>query len=170
VFTFTDGIAPLTAMIDGEDYMRVLLDRQASWEAAHPDCRLRPLLDWFVVDGDEQWVILPEHKPQPKRQPKRRVYRSAASIREELARVEAQMTRIAGSGPDDPAAVNISPHARSRAARTAGRRRFAKLDRDLERYAQLDTRRSRLAGRLAAAEAREAKQRATDRIQATPAA
>jgi hypothetical protein len=149
-------IEPLTAPIDAEDYMQLLLKRQAAWEAAHPHYRLRPLLEWFIEPGDERWVHLPA--PAPKRKPAPRVYRSAASIRTELAAVEAQMARIANSGPDDPAAVNISPFARSRAARTAGRRRFAKLDRDLERYTALERRRSRLAGRLASAEAREAKQ------------
>jgi hypothetical protein len=153
---------PLTAPIDGEAYMQVLLDRQAAYEAAHPNRpgalpRMRPLLEWFIQDGDEKWVILPEHKFAPKRTPTPRTYRSAASIREELGALEARMARIAGSGPDDPAAVNLSPFARSRAARNAGRRRFAQLDRDLERYTQLTTRRDQLTGQLRSAETREAK-------------
>lgn len=153
---------PLAAPIDAEDYIQLLLDRQAAWEAAHPYHRLRPLLEWFIEPGDEQWVRLPARTPNaPKPKPTRRVYRSAASIRTELAAVEAKMARIASAGSDDPAAVNLSPYSRSRAARTAGRRRFAQLDRDLERYANLQRRRTRLAGRLAAAEARESKQ--TDR-------
>lgn len=154
-------IEPLAAPIDAEDYMQLLLDRQAAWEAAHPHHRLRPLLEWFIAPGDEQWVCLPAPAPAPKREPTPRVYRSAASIRTELAAVEATMARIASAGPDDPAAVNLSPHARSRAARTAGRRRFAQLDRDLERYANLERRRTRLAGQQVAAEARESQQ--TDR-------
>lgn len=145
----------LSAPIDGEDYIRILLERQAAWEAAHTGPYLRPLLEWFIAPGDEKWVRLPESAPAPKREPKPRVYRPAAEIRTELAKVEATMASIAGSGTDDPAVVNLSPNSRSRAARTAGRHRFAQMDRDLERYAALARRRTRLAGRLAAAEARE---------------
>lgn len=149
------AFVPLAASIDGEAYMQLLLDRQAAWEAAHPLIRLRPLLEWFIHAGDEQWVRLSETAPAPKRETKPRVYRSAASIREELAMVEAKMDRIVGNGSDDNASVNISPYSRSRAARNAGRRRFAQLDRDLERYAALSRRRDGLASRLISAQARE---------------
>lgn len=150
--------APLTEPIDAEDYMKVLLARQAVWETAHPGFRLRPLLEWFIVPGDEEWVRLPEPAPPAeKRQRAPRVYRSAESIRVELSAVEAEMARVAGDDCGDSAVVNLSPLSRSRAARNAGRRRFAKLDRDLERYAKLKTRRDRLASQLARAEAREAK-------------
>ena len=156
--TFTDGVVPLSKPIDGEEYMRVLLDRQAAWETAHPGpgC-FRPLLEWFIADGDEQWVRLPGSTPALKRETRPRVYRSASSIRAELDKVQAEMLRIAGGGYDDPAVVNLSPCSRSRAARTAGRRRFAQMDRDLERYANLERRRANLASRLVSAETREAK-------------
>lgn len=156
--TFTDGVVPLSAPIDGEEYMRVLLDRQAAWEAAHPGPgRFRPLLEWFIVDGDEHQVRLPEATLAPRRVTAPRVYRTAESIRADLAKVEGEMARVAGTGPGDRAAANLSPYSRSRAARNAGRRRFAQLDRDLERYASLERRRVKLVGRLAAAEARELK-------------
>lgn len=72
------------------------------------------------------------------------------------------MARVANNGPDDRAAANLSPNARSRAARNAGRRRFAQMDRVLERYTRLETKRTRLCGQLARAEAREARQAAED--------
>ena len=149
--------APLNAPIDAEDYVDLLLARQAAWHAARPHVSLPLLPEHFIEDGDEKWVILPDAKPAPKRQRTARRYRPAADIRAELADVEARMARIAGSGPDDPAAVNLSPFARSRAARNAGRRRFAQLDRDLERYTKLAARRDTLAFALKSAEAREAK-------------
>lgn len=153
----------LTAPIDGDTYVReVLTARQAAYMAAQSTgtravtARFPPLLEWFIRDEDVRWVDIPAEKPAPKRARKPRVYRSAASIAEELATVEARMAAIAGSGPDDPAAVNISPFARSRAARRAGRARFEKLDRNLERYTALSRRRDNLKGRLASAKAREA--------------
>lgn len=120
-----------------------------------PQPWVRPLLEWFIADSDEQWVRLPASTTVPKRETKLRVYRSAASIREKLATVEASMARIAGNGSEDNAVVNLSPFSRSRAARTAGRRRFEQMDRDLERYVALDKRRTALKNRLASAEARE---------------
>jgi hypothetical protein len=152
-------VEPLSASIDAEDYMQLLLERQAAWEVVHPQHqhRFRPLLEWFIASDDEKWVRLPDSTPVPKRQPTPRVYQSAESIRVELEAVQAQMARIANAGSDDPASVNISPCARSRAARTAGRRRFAQLDRDLERYTSLKRRHALLSGRLVSAEARESK-------------
>lgn len=48
-------VAPLTEPIDAEDYIGVLLARQAAWEAEHPrQGWMRPLLEWFIADGDEQ--------------------------------------------------------------------------------------------------------------------
>lgn len=164
ILTVADSaaFAPLAAPIDGEAYMELLVARQAAWEAGHfcddrlrPQSWVRPLLEWFIQDGDEKWVTVPESKPAPKRVTTPRVYRSAASIREELATVDAQMDRIAGSGSEDNAVVNLSPYSRSRAARSAGRRRFAQLDRDLEQYGELRKRRDALASRLISAEARE---------------
>ncbi|WP_134667862.1 hypothetical protein [Amycolatopsis sp. CFH S0078] len=150
---------PLTAAITGDDYIEVLLERQTAWLDSLGQVRPKypPLLEWFVQDGDEQWVQLPEHQPVPKPERKPRAYRSAESLREERDRVQAQMDVITGSGSDDAASVNLSPRSRNRAAARAGRARFAKLDRDLERYAKLSTRLDRLDGRLKAAEAREAR-------------
>lgn len=167
--------------LTGDEYMQVLLDRQAEWIAAQParqaaDAQIErikreypdanpclkpgweapvPLLEWFVRPGDEDLVDLPESKPEPKRTPKPRVYRSAESLREERDRLQARRSVIVADDGGDMAEVNLSPSSRSRAARNAGRRRFAKLDRDLERYATLTRRIDSLNFRIARAEARE---------------
>lgn len=170
------------AKLTGAEYMDLLEQRRAAWEAAHPvrveaaierikrdfpgaNPQIKPnwtgpvaLLEWFVEPGDEDLVDLPECKATPKRQPKPRVYRSAASLREERDRLVSRRDAIVGVDDDgDMAIVNLSPSSRSKAARTAGRRRFAKLDRDLERYASLNRRIQALHSRIVNAEAREAR-------------
>lgn len=150
--------APLTEPVTGEQYMEILLQRQAAWITRNGGNRmLRPLLEWFIRDGDEEFVQLPETAPAAKRERTPRTYRSAESLRAERDQVQARMNAITGSGPDDPASVNLSPFSRSKAARTAGRRRFAKLDRDLERYTALSQRLAALSSRIINAEARERK-------------
>lgn len=149
--------APLDHAITGEEYIAVLLARQAAWISRNRSygADRPPLLEWFIRDGDEDFVHLPEEAPSAKRERRPRVYRSAASLREERAKVQARMDAITGSGPDDPASTNLSPFSRSKAAARAGRRRFEKLDRDLERYTALSQRLARLDGRIMLADARE---------------
>jgi hypothetical protein len=147
---------PLAAPISGEDYIALLVARRDAWEARNGGARpygLPALIEWFIQDGDEEFVQLPG--PAPKRERKPRVYRSAASLRKERDTVQARMDRITGEDTTDGAVVNLSPFARSRAARNAGRARFAKLDRDLERYTALRTRLDNLNSRIRSAEARE---------------
>lgn len=159
VAELVDDTTTLTGPISGEDYMPVLVARQAAYTAARPESgplpRFPPLLEWFIRDEDAEHVVLPESTPSPKRVPTPRVYRSAESIRAELEKVTAQLDAIGANDPTDNAAVNLSPYSRNKAAARAGRARFARMDRDLERYTQLTQRRDRLAGRLALAEARE---------------
>lgn len=175
-------------LLDGEEYMELLEYRRAEWEAAHPareaaeaqiaqikaefpDANpqikpklppLRPLLEWFILPGDEDLVdmaaleraVAPE--PAPKRTPRPRVYRSAASLREERDRVQARMDAVAGRGDcGDVAAINISPSSSKPRIAAAGRRRFAQMDRDLEQYGQLAKRLASLNSRIASAEYRE---------------
>lgn len=93
---------------------------------------------------------------EPEESAARQEPRDAASIREEIARLEQEMNRVAGvDANEDNAIVNLSPNSRSRAARNAGRRRFASMDRDLARFTELRQRRDNLQGSLANAEARE---------------
>jgi len=49
---------PMSARLTGEQYIALLLQRQADYVAAHPGRRYPPLLEWFVRDGDEQLVDL----------------------------------------------------------------------------------------------------------------
>lgn len=165
----------------GEEYMQLLEQRRAEWEAAHPareaaeaeierikrefpgaNPTLKPgwgppvaLLEWFVRPGDEDLVDLPEKQPAPSRTPKPRVYRSAASLIAERDQLQVQRDAIVADDGGDLAETNLSPSSRSRAARSAGRRRFAKLDRDLERVAKLNRRIDSLNSRIARAVARE---------------
>lgn len=152
--------APITTSMTGDQYMSVLAERQRIYEQAHakpgPRMRFPALLEWFIQPGEEHLVLLPEPAPaeRPAREP--RTYRSAESLRQERERVAAEMTRVAGIGDlPDRAAANLSPHSRSRAARNAGRRRFAVMDRALETYARLNRRLAVLNGQIARAEARE---------------
>lgn len=157
--------APLTETITGEEYIAVLQARQAAWRTARTvEGRVPlyvPLLDHFVLPGDEQFVTLPDAAPRPRplatEKPRPRQYRSAASLREERDKLLERMERVAGrSDTGDRAAANLSPHARSRAARTAGRRRFAQMDQDLAAYAALQRRVDAFGHRIARAQAREA--------------
>lgn len=154
----SDAFAPLAAPIDGPAYMDLLVTRQTAYETHRPNRLGFPtLIEWFIQPGDENWVRIPEEKRQPKRVTTPRVYRSADSIAEELAEVETKLAAFGTEDCDDNAVVNLSPYSRSRAARNAGRRRFAQLDRDLERYTALCKRRDALQGRLTTARAREAR-------------
>lgn len=151
-------IGPLTEPISGDEYVRVVLvQRQQAWIAAHgASPGFPPLLEWFVTVEDESFVQLPE--PAAKPVPKPRRYRSAASLRAERDELLRRMEAVAGrSDTGDLAAANLSPSARSRSARVAGRRRFAQMDRDLSTFTGLRRRVDALAGRILRAEAREAK-------------
>lgn len=161
-----------------DEYMELLEQRRAAWEAAHPAREaaeaqiaqikrdfpgskpqlkpkwtpLQPLLEWFIEPGDEDLVTFPEPEPKPK--PRPRVYRSAASLREEREEVQAQIEAL-WEDDGDMAVVNLSPHAKSPAARNAGRRRMANLDREIDLGLRLSRRLQSLDARIAAAEARE---------------
>lgn len=149
---------PITEPMDAEDYMALLVERQQAWMRAHPEVRLPALYAWFILPGEEALVRLPEHVPAEKPARTPRVYRSAASLHEERGKLLARMIQVAGTDDTpDRAAANLSPNARSRAARTAGRRRFAKMDRDLATFAALRRRVAVLDGQIARAEAREAR-------------
>lgn len=137
-------------MMTGDEYMKLLEQRRDQWLAEHPTrpheggirpkFETPPLITWFIRDGDENLVNLPEpSRPQPKPKTSRRA-RRVVDVAALLARRDAlveQRNRIAGNGPADRACANLSPASRNRAAASAGRRRFAQMDRDLERYASL---------------------------------
>jgi hypothetical protein len=154
-----------------DEYMKLLEQRRAEWAALpKPEMPFKPkawiadpLLERFVRPGDEDLVDLPESQPaEPKPAPRSRTYRSAASLREERARLQARLDAYIDSDDGSPAhdalaGVNLSTQSRHPGARAAGRRRFAQMDRDLERVANLYRRISALDSRIATAEAREAR-------------
>src|SRR3954471_14726815 len=72
--------AEITEPVTGEQYMEILLARQAAYVSRNPGTLL-PLLEWFIRSGDEAYVILPEVVRAEKRKPTPRMYRSAASLR-----------------------------------------------------------------------------------------
>ena len=166
------------AMMTSDEYMQLLKERRAEAEIAAklewfrsapiegsppftPKAWVRPLLESFVLPGDEDLFTPPKAAPAPKREATPRTYRSAASLREErdalLARRDGLVKADDGSVEADPFAIgNISTQALYPRARAAGRRRFARMDRELERFASLTRRIDVLDSRIAKAEAREA--------------
>jgi len=160
-----------TQPLTSDEYMELLEQRRAEWAALpKPDMPLTPkawvqgpLLERFVRSGDEDLVDLQTPQPAaPKPTPKPRVYRSAASLREERDRLQARRDTYIepdnGSAEHDARAiVNVSTQSKNRAARASGRRRHARNDRQLREYAALTRRIQSLDSRIAKAEAREAR-------------
>lgn len=136
------------AKLTGDEYVQLLLHRQSEWLAANPPntrgrlTSLPPLLEWFIRDGDEDLVELPQ--PAPKPAPRPRTYRSAESLRADRDQLTARRDRIIFGGHDDPAACNINTRAR-----------WKQLDRDIAAVAALSRRIQRLDHRIVAAEHRE---------------
>lgn len=141
-----------------DEYMALLVERQAAHIAKHPPnpSWLVPLLEWFVLPGDEDLFTPPEPTPQPKPERKPRTYRPASHWREKLARIDAELAAL-DTGPrhgtTDMAAyggVGVPQTARQNA-------QWAKrIDRTAERYGRLRRARDEIAGKLARAERREA--------------
>lgn len=134
--------------LTGDQYMELLVNRMKQWQAEHPssDPTCPPLLAWFIRDGDEHIVELPEPKNRPKPTP--RTYRSAASLRAERDKLVARSEALFYDGPCDRAAANVST-----------RSRWKRLDRDITKGAALAKRIQNLDYRIADAEAREAQSR-----------
>jgi len=160
-----------------DEYMQLLKERRAEAEIAAklewfrsaplegsppftPKAWVRPLLESFVQPGDEDLFAPSKAAPAPKRETTPRTYRSASSLREERDRLQTRRDGLVkaddGSVEADPFAIgNISTQALYPRARAAGRRRFARMDRDLEQFAHLLRRIDVLDSRIAKAEARE---------------
>lgn len=155
-----------TSRLTGDEYMAVLLDRQATYEAEQaaqhtddirPHSWARPLLEWFIRPGDELLFTPPAPVPQPKRETTPRVYRTAASLRVERDRLAAEAARLTTPLSSDRAASGGVALGRKRTARL-----IARQDRRLRRYVALDHRIRALDDRIARAERREAKEAADD--------
>ena len=145
-----------------EQYMDLLLERQAAYDAQHPRVLgFPPLLEWFIRDGDEDLVDMdaidranrPDPAPRPAPEP--RYYKPASHWRARLERIDAELDRLNGvqrHATDDPAAygglgVRQTPRQRRQYA--------ARIDRTAERHVRLTRERAEVVGKLRRAERRE---------------
>lgn len=141
----TDGTPePMTL----DEYMQLLCQRADEFMApryAHARGQrpqpLPPLLEWFILPIDEQFVLLP--RPAPKRAPVPRRYRSSSQLRAQRDALVRRRDAIMFGGAD-PAACNVNTRAR-----------WKKLDRDIAAVAKLTARIDKLHGRIRSAEYRE---------------
>ncbi|MGY0497095.1 hypothetical protein ACWZHB_01165 [Nocardia sp. FBN12] len=141
-----------------DEYMELLAARSAEWQAANPPREgvkpkpwVEPLLTWFIRDGDEELVELPETTPRPK--PKPRYYRPASYWRERCEALSKQMEALAEPIITDRAAAGGVALGPRRTARVQARE-----DSRLQRYTALKPKLDHAKSMLRAAEAREAKQ------------
>ncbi|NYD39933.1 hypothetical protein BJZ21_004048 [Nocardioides panaciterrulae] len=135
--------------------MALLQERQAAYVAEHPPAKpwLVPLLEWFIRAGDELLFTPPKETSQPKRRTKPpRTYRSAASLRDERARLIAQRA---------PLLEPISPDRAASGGVALGPKRTARMQRRedsrLQKYVALTRRIDSLTNRIERAEIRERK-------------
>ncbi|WP_029923914.1 hypothetical protein [Nocardia otitidiscaviarum] len=135
-----------------DEYMLVLKQRADEWTAAQtkPNLRFPPLLEWFIRDGDEDMVELPEQAPKPERERKARYYRPASYWRNEIQRLESLMAPLTEPLISDRAAAGGVALGRKRTARIQARE-----DGRLARYVALRKRWEHAQCMLRSAEARE---------------
>ena len=134
-----------------DDYMELLQQRIDEFTATQPAPRytyripLPPLLEWFILPTDEQFVELPTAAPKSKPAPRR--YVPSSELRTRRDKLVQQRDALMFDGPADRAAANIS-----------GAPRWKKLDRDITKGARLARRIEALDYKIKAAEHREQKQ------------
>lgn len=146
--------------LTGDQYVELLLSRQQEWVDTHlprPDARLprmMPLLEWFVRDGDEHLVDIPDPQPVPKpvRQPRK--YLPTSHWRTETARIHARMAALEEPLLPDRAAAGGQALGVKRT-----RKAMATQDRKLEEYVALQRQLEKVESKLRAAEYRESRSR-----------
>lgn len=133
----------------GDEYVALLLERQATHIAEHPPAApwMLPLLEWFIQPGDEDLFTPPPTEPAPKRATEPRTYRTAASLTEERDRLVAQCAFLGRAMSEDPATARVGAG--------LARRNAARMDRELQRAVALDQRISHLNHRIDLATVRE---------------
>ncbi|WP_159840149.1 hypothetical protein [Nocardia sp. CY41] len=144
----------LTHRVTLDEYMVVLQQRADEWLAGQksPNLRFPPLLEWFVLDGDEAMVDLPEPEQKPdKPKPQPRRYRPASYWRERIAALEAQMAPLTEPLINDRAAAGGVALGVKRT-----RRIQAREDSRLQRYVELRNQLEHAQSMLRRAESREA--------------
>lgn len=154
-------------LLTPEQYMNVLLERQAEYAAEHPPVLgFPPLLDWFIRDGDEHLVDMDAidranaaHDRVEKRPTKPRYYKPASHWRAVIERTQRRMDAINGiqrHHTTDPAAyggVGIRQTSRQR-------RQYAdRIDKAAAEYVRLEARLRHATSMLRKAETREGDRR-----------
>lgn len=151
------GAARATPHLTGDEYMDLLVERQAAYVAAHPPLQpwAAPLLEWFVLPGDEEIFTPPKATPRQRPARRPRTYRPASHWREKLERLDAALASLDPGprhGTTDRAAyggVGIPQTARQNA------KWDTRISRTARRYVELTQAREEVAGKLARAEMRE---------------
>jgi len=138
----------------GEEYMALLTERQRAYMAERPPVKpwLKPLLEWFIQPGDEDLFTPPPVARQSKRETTPRVYRTAESLRAERDRLATRAALLVAPILPDRAASHGVALGRKGTARVQQRE-----DSRLRQYVALDRRIKALDGRIARADAREAR-------------
>lgn len=151
------------ALLTPEQYMDVLLQRQAEHAAVHPPVLgFPPLLDWFIRDGDEHLVDMgainrdnAAHDRVEKRPTRPRHYKPASHWRDVVERTQKRMDVINGvqrHDTNDPAAyggVGVRQTVRQR-------RNYAeRIDKAAAEHVRLDARLKHATSMLRKAEKRE---------------
>lgn len=149
-------------LLTPDQYMDLLLERQAAHEADHPPVGwVRTLPTWFIQDGDEHLVDMgaverSTPSPRPARAKRPRKYRPASYWQAELDRIETRLAAIDGiqrHDTDDPAAYGgIGIRQTARQARRYG----ARIDKAAAEHVRLEGRKSHAVRMLRAAQKREA--------------
>lgn len=143
--------------LTGDEYIELLLQRQKEYLDARPPMKFPPLLEWFIRDGDEDLVDLPE--PEPKRKPKPRTYRPASYWRDRIASLERRMAAEANKADfGDRAASGGQALGPKRT-----RKFLERADKALQRYCELARRKAHAESMLRKAELRERKDGGTER-------
>lgn len=150
------------AKLSGDEYMELLVRRQTEFmelrrrealavaDSGRPTLPLLPpLLGWFIRDGDEHLVELPE--PVPKGKPEPRYHRPVSYWRARIIELEARMSATAARADGgDRAAAGGCALGPKRTARHQERAEAA-----LVRYVALEKKLSHAKSMLRSAEARE---------------
>lgn len=150
-------------LLTPEQYMDLLLERQAEYDAQHPRVLgFPPLLDWFIRDGDEHIVDMDAinranaaHDRVEKRPTRPRYYKPASHWRTVVDTTQKRMDVINGvqrHATTDPAAyggVGVRQTARQK------RKHWERIDNAASEYVRLEARLKHAKTMLRRAEERE---------------
>jgi len=139
----------MTGTLTGEQYVALLLERQAEYATGHP-LAPAPLLEQMVRPGDEALFTPPAEPSAARRVTRPRSYVPAAELRARRDRLVARRDALGSPVlPEVAAAHGVALGSR----RTAGAQ--AAQDRRLAQWTELHRRVGQLDGRIRRAKARE---------------